>query len=329
MTKPFSVDLGWAALLAHLELRPADVLRRAELPEDLFSRVRPTLTPDDFWQLWRALTDQMATQAPGLVLAQAMSPEVFSPPLFAAYCSPNLTVAVERLAEYKPLIGPLHLEVHDTAGGLEVTYGADPGITLPTEFIGAELAFLVRLARLASQREIRPIAVEMVKPPTSGEYALFFGRPVRAGPFNRVVFTREDSKVPFLSAHPALFASFEPDLRARLDQLERHATMAERVRAVLMEGLPSGQGDAAHVAKRLGISARGLQRKLAGEKTSFQSELRALRRRLAEDYLADTDLSSPEIAFLLGYGDPNSFIRAFHIWTGTTPEAHRSAERSS
>lgn len=328
MTRPFSVDLGWAALLANLEIRPADVLRRADLPEDLFARARPTLPPESFWQLWNTLTDQMATQAPGLVLAQAMSPEVFSPPLFAAYCSPNLTVAVERLAHYKPLIGPLHLEVHDTLGGLEVTFGAEPGVTLPSEFIGAELAFLVRLARLASQREIRPIAVEMAQPPASGEYALFFGRPVRAGPFNRVVFTREDGKVPFLSANPALFGAFEPDLRARLDQLERSATMRDRVRAVLMEGLPSGQADAGHVAKRLGISARGLQRKLAGEKTSFQSELRALRRRLAESYLADTELSSPEIAFLLGYSDPNSFIRAFHIWTTTTPEAYRKSARA-
>ena len=208
-----------------------------------------------------------------------------------------------------------------------MTFGAEPGIMLPTEYVGAELAFLVRLARLASKREIRPIAVEMVKPPASGEYALFFGKPVRAGPFNRVVFSREDAKVPFLSANPSLFASFEPDLRARLDQLERAATWTDRVRAVLMEGLPSGHSDAGNAAKRLGISARGLQRKLAGEKTSFQTELRSLRRRLAESYLRDTELSSPEISFLLGYGDPNSFIRAFHIWTGTTPEAHRSAVR--
>jgi AraC-like DNA-binding protein len=329
MTRPFTVDIGWATLLAKLDINATDLLRRAELPEDLFLRERPTLQPESFARLWSEFTAYLDTDAPGLAMVQAVSPEVFSPPLFAAYCSPNLAVATERLAQYKPLIGPLNLEVHDTPGGLEVTYEAEPGVTLPSEFIGLELAFLVNLARMASQRTVRPIAVEMVQPPDSEAYTAFFDRAIRKGPFNRVVFTGEDAKAPFLSANAALFAVFEPDLQARLSQLERGASMKDKVRAVLMEGLPSGQGDTATVAKRLGVSARGLQRKLAAEDTSFQSELRALRRRLAESYLSDTDLSSPEIAFLLGYADPNSFIRAFHIWTGTTPEAHRKQVRAA
>ncbi|NNE87290.1 MAG: helix-turn-helix domain-containing protein [Silicimonas sp.] len=328
MTRPFTLDLSWATLLSKLKIRPADLLRQADLPEDLFLRARPMLQPDAFLRLWAEMSTNLDTDTPGLMLAKAISPEAFSPPLFAAYCSPNLIVAVERLALYKPLIGPLILEGHNTIGGLEVTYGAEPEVELPAEFIGAELAFLVNLARLGSKTGIRPIAVEMVQPPVSKAYADFFGRPVRKGPFNRVVFTREDAEKRFLSANPALFTSFEPDLRARLDQMERGASVKDKVRSVLMESLPSGQGDTATVAKRLGVSPRGLQRKLAAEKTSFQSELRALRRRLAETYLLDTDLSSPEIAFLLGYADPNSFIRAFHIWTGTTPEAHRSAARA-
>ena len=37
--------------------------------------------------------------------------------------------------------------------------------------------------------------------------------------------------------------------------------------------------------------------------------------------------TSAEISFLLGYDDPNSFIRAFHGWTGNTPERMRSELR--
>lgn len=323
MTRPFTVDLGWNASMHELGLRPANILRAASLPADLFTRSRPKLLADEFRRLWDSLISEIGGDAPGLVLGQAISPEVFSPPLFAAFCSPDLTIATERLSHYKPMIGPLILEAHPMAGGLELTFGPEPGVVLPDEFIAAELVFLVQLARLALRREIRPIAVEMQTPPASGAYAEFFGHAVRSGPFDRVVFSPEDAKRPFVSANPALFASFEPELRTRLDELTHDATVSDRVRASLMEALPSGRGDVKNIASHLGMSSRSLQRKLGYEGTSFQTELQMLRTRLATNYLNNTDHPSAEIAFLLGYDDPNSFIRAFHDWTGTTPEAMR------
>ncbi|MBT8408860.1 MAG: AraC family transcriptional regulator [Alphaproteobacteria bacterium] len=322
MTRPFAIDPGWAGLLPGPSVRPADLLRKAQLPEDLFARPRPVLDADDFFRLWAALSDVLGSETPGLTIGSAVTFDVFRPPLFAAFCSPDLTTAVNRLAEYKPLIGPMRLEVHDTLGGLEITVEAED-MDLPPEFIAAELVFLVQVARMALKEDIRPIAVELTKPPTHPDYETFFGRPMRAGPFDRVVFTREDARRPLLSPDPALFSGFEPDLRTRLDELDREASMADRVRAVLMEAMPSGQADAAYVARRLGVSTRSLQRRLAADGTSFKAELQSLRARLARQYLGETGHSSAEIAFLLGYEDPNSFIRAFHHWTGTTPEALR------
>jgi AraC-like DNA-binding protein len=325
VTRPFSLDIGWNALMAALGIRAADILRAADLPDGLFARSRPKLPAEEFYRLWGALAEATNSDAPGLVVGGAISPDVFSPPLFAAFCSPDLTVAAARLAQYKPLLGPLILESHDMVGGLELTFGPEPGVELPDEFIAAELVFLVHLARMATQEDIRPIAVEMRRPPESRAYAEFFGHKVRQGPFDRVVFSPKDARRPFVSANPALFAAFEPDLQLRLDELAMNASVSVRVRTSLMEALPSGQGDVKSVASRLGMSARSLQRKLGVEGTSFQVELQGLRARLAQNYLLGTGHSSAEISFLLGYDDPNSFIRAFHDWTGTTPEAMRRA----
>ncbi len=47
------------------------------------------------------------------------------------------------------------------------------------------------------------------------------------------------------------------------------------------------------------------------------------RESLARHYLRRTQLTSSEIAYLLGFEEPNSFFRAVQRWTGTTPERLR------
>jgi len=42
--------------------------------------------------------------------------ETFDPPLFAALCSPNLAIAIRRISQFKPLIGPPGAARSRTAG---------------------------------------------------------------------------------------------------------------------------------------------------------------------------------------------------------------------
>lgn len=53
--------------------------------------------------------------------------------------------------------------------------------------------------------------------------------------------------------------------------------------------------------------------------------LNETREHLAKHYLKTSGISGAEISFLLGFEDPNSFFRAFHAWTGETPEQARGA----
>ena len=52
MTRRFVLDFAWPALLAALDLRASDLLRRAGLPEGLLNTPRPTLNADDFTALY-------------------------------------------------------------------------------------------------------------------------------------------------------------------------------------------------------------------------------------------------------------------------------------
>ncbi|MEZ4316947.1 MAG: AraC family transcriptional regulator ligand-binding domain-containing protein [Myxococcota bacterium] len=325
MGATFALQTAWPLILRDLGVPAARVLRRADMPADLFSRPQPQVTADQYFRLWEAVVAELDDPDVALRIGQAVSVEMFDPPLFAALCSPDLATAADRLSRYKALVGPFTLAVEPASGLLSLTYGALGFPELPPVVAQTELVFLVSFVRLATRAPVRPVEVVFRQlPPGRAAFEAFFGVPVRQGPTWTVRFAELDARRPFLTASPAMWEAFEPALRTRLDGLLASATHEERVRAALLELLPSGRSAVADVSRALGLSARSLQRRLGEEGTTYQAVLHRTREALARHYLASTDLQSAEIAFLLGYDDPSSFFRAFHQWTGSAPGRVRS-----
>ena len=50
-----SLEAGWLLILKDLGVRPDNVLRRAQLPGDLFSRKSARLSVDEYFRMWNAL----------------------------------------------------------------------------------------------------------------------------------------------------------------------------------------------------------------------------------------------------------------------------------
>jgi AraC-like DNA-binding protein len=326
----FKVDIGWAGLLHKLGVEPEDLLRHAGLPSGLFLQKNPELDTDAYYRVWNSLEALSGDPLFPLTLGQAMTPEEFNPPLFAAYCSPNLIVALERLGAYKPIICPMTMELAENEEGVRVTLNVPDHVELPASFVLMELVFLVNLARAATRHAISPLRVSVKHPPKAiSAYRSFFEVPVLKANDNSISFRRSDTLLPFLSVNNAMFEVFESILEKRLSELAHEATLTERVRASLTETMASGLTGIGDIAGNLAMSPRTLQRKLAQENTSFQAVLNEIRTDMAKVYLRKTRYSNAEIAFLLGYEDPNSFIRAFHSWTGSTPEVSRQALMNS
>jgi len=233
---------------------------------------------------------------------------------------------LKRLAQYKPLVGPLKLDVVRTDCYTQISLCELPGqCPLPQSLIATELALFVHLARLTTRAHIVPLAVQCaVSIPAANQFETFFGTSLTRGQLNAVTFSAADAQRPFLTSNAGMWSIFEPDLQKRMKHLEIGAQFRDRVRACLMEILASGQCSMAETAQKLAVSSRTLQRRLQEEGTSFQQELSDLREELANHYLVNTPYSSAEISFLLGYSDPSSFFRAFRLWTGKTPDIVRN-----
>lgn len=326
----YSVNPGWRLILIDLGIQPANVLRRAGLPDDLFAREGAALGTEEYFRLWKGLEEEADDPALPIRIAEVISTEAFDPLLFAALCSPGLKVALKRIAQYKRLIGPMahHHEETRQSFRMEVEY-LNTAASPPVILMACELAFVVQLARMGTRERIRPLRVALPALPGQAEkYTEYFGVEMKKGPRPCLVFSHADAARPFMTANDSMWSFFEPKLKKRLSELDESASMADRVRGALLEMLPSGESSIEEVSKRLRYSARTLQRRLSAEGESFTALLNKTREDLAHHYLKSSALSGAQISFLLGFADPNSFFRAFHSWTGRTPESVRSGFRA-
>ncbi len=324
-TRGYAMDTGWALILEDAGISVPDLLRRAGLPEDFLTRSERFVAPAVFFGLIRALDEEVDDPTFPIRFTESITAEAFSPTLFAALCSPDLRTALSRISRYKQLMAPVRLDIDERPGSLTTTYVyLDPSIDPPPSFIGAELTFKVHVARMATRHRVEPLRVTSPVPLGADDaYTAWFGVPVERGERPSVTFSDADASRPFLTANPALWQTFEPTLQRRLAELDADATTVERVRGVLLEGLPSGRTSVEEVARRLAMSRRTLQRRLSEEGATFSDVLQGVREELARHYLTRTDLTASEIGFLLGFEETSSFFRAFAAWTGLTPEAAR------
>lgn len=312
-------------LLRDLGVETRALLRRAQLPEDLFSCADASLGTVEYFRLWRALEREVPDPAFPIRLGEQVRGEMFHPLMFAALSSSNFGVAARRIAQYKRLVLPMQVLVHEDPDRLTIEIGwLDRSVEPPISLATFEQVFLVQLIRMATREHVCPLSVHVPHPPKPvARYTEFFGVAVARSDGHSLSFSAADARRPFLTANEAMWRAFEPALRQRLTELDTSATVRERVRAALFQGLPGGESSMAHIARKLGLSTRTVQRHLYSEDTSFQAVLDSTREELARHYLTKTQLSGAEISYLLGFGDPNSFFRAFVSWTGKTTEQIR------
>ncbi len=332
MTPPeYPVSPAWRLLLRDLGLVPELVVQRAGLAEGLLSREDATVSADGFCRLVRAF-DAAAAAEPTLAIriGDALSFEMFDPPVFAAMCSDDLQTALHRISQYKRLCAPvaMHVTTGPASTRLVIEWTAPP-IEPPPLLYAFELTYCVKLARLGTRTQVRPRAVSCPFPLEPADaFTAYFGVAVERAAETALVFDAADAAAPFLTANAGMWNVFEPELRRRLSELDAIVATAERMRRALLELLPSGRASVPAVASKLAISPRTLQRRLQDEGTTFQRVLDGTREELARHYLGRTGMASAEISFLLGFEDPNSFLRAFRDWTGVTPEQHRAQLRA-
>ncbi|MEM7159078.1 MAG: AraC family transcriptional regulator [Myxococcota bacterium] len=325
-----SLPLAVIAYGATLGLPHELLIETSKIPPDDLRDPDNLVEYESLIRLWDLLLERFPDRVLGLDYASYLSPQTLGVVGYACANARDLGEALRLYARFSRLADPrLSVTIESSEGQARVALTHEPRVEAmaePMEMMIAAVMFTSRRLN-ASTPPPHEVCFRHAQRHPIERYQDVFGCPVRfSAGWTGVCFPQETLALPIMGADPTVGKY----LQQQVEAIERSRTPAPaddpldaRVRVVIDEGLVHGQIDQAHVARRLGLSARSLQRGLRSVGTSFSEQLDAVRRARAMDLLRQTSIPVREVAFMLGYADPRAFYRSFRRWTGQTPAEHR------
>jgi AraC-like DNA-binding protein len=264
----------------------------------------------------------------GLLAAECLQPEHLDIIEYAARSQPTLRAGLEHGMRYYALLHDgftARLDVVAERAILEVSFGDLPVADSIFEFVLA--AHVIAMRRMTGLSELAPIETRFMhtRPKSTQLHERIFRSQLQFGRAScALVFARSALDARLLAADSGLAQVLERQADQALHRLGTSASLLDRVRQIVREELSRGKLTADNVARRLGMSARTLHRRLAAEHASYRTILDQVRHEIALRSLRDPRLSILEVSYLLGFTTGPAFHRAFRRWTGTSAAALRS-----
>lgn len=287
-----------------------------------------TVSTREFFRLWTAaeeVFDGPEQRGVGLALGAGGLDGGYATASAVALHAPDVAGALAAIARYKRLSCPEVIDMEVAGDEVRVSYRFTLAEgEVPRLLVDSVLASHHELLRRATGGKVRPIRVELGR--REQDRALLtthFGCPVRFGcSSDALVIPRAALGERLITADSEAFALLTRGLERELRASE--TPFLGEVRVAVARQLGAGlRPSLSSVARRLGLSARTLQRRLLERDTGFHEQLTAVRRATAARLLRHTDLDPIAISMLLGFAEPNSFARAFRAWEQTTPLRYR------
>ncbi|MDX1799642.1 MAG: AraC family transcriptional regulator [Marinobacter sp.] len=329
-------DLGLPAIYLHLL---AELLRTSGVDDRALLRqvgLDPSRLQSPELRVTQTQATEFVTRAiiesgePGLgiMLAGKLRMKLHGALGTAVVSSKTLDEALELMARYLTLRAP-HLSVEQVAEGDQAVFrivcdsdlGPLQGFILDAVLYGCVV--------MSNQLLDAPITGACIR--REGKEPGYFHRfrqqipvPVCFGADdNALVIPASELAAPLRFSDERLAASSRAQCEDALQQLNRDAGFAVRVRRVIESGHPFPPG-LARVAHTLFVSERTLKRRLHEENCRYQALVDEVRLERARALLTRTSMNLGQIADALGYADAANFTRAFKRWTGVSPSHYRT-----
>jgi AraC-like DNA-binding protein len=171
---------------------------------------------------------------------------------------------------------------------------------------------------------VEAMCFEFDEPEYSHVYHTYFDCEVRfCQPYNAVIIKPQALDYKVLHGCASTYELLKRQANADLEKVRMGLNFSEKVARVITPLLNGSTPTLDQVAEQLNMAPWTVRRKLVGEGVTFQQVLNNTRRDLAVSYVKDTAFTLGEIAYLLGFGSPTAFQRAFKRWMGVAPGIYR------
>lgn len=249
------------------------------------------------------------------------------------HTSASLRHSLEQLNRYLHLMGDVELpvgverfELLRTDDGLWIV---DHLVLPPDMSFWSEVSF----ARFISEfRRSFPgatfeIAMEVTYPPPPhvDQYAELFRVPVQFNATRNALQIDpvwDSPNTEFEPGNEYAFGIFTRHADEMLAKLQADTSIRAQIEAHILPQLHQGTISMDKVAQDIAMSRQTLYRRLKDEGVTFAEIHDDLRQRMAVEYLEGHKVTVNETAYLLGFSEASSFVRAFKRWTGLSPTAY-------
>lgn len=288
--------------------------------DEMLDSADPFLASNLLNQLWADAESSTSKQNIGLLAAQSIHASQWLGLLFhRALAAETLGHAVRDILVGRPVLSPsenLRWEILKD-GSYRLTVGYVGGIERcsPSRAEFALAMFLNAISFFAGHR-IRPRLVRLNRQLTENmdPYRSVFGDQIVMGaPETSMDFSAQALDFPLPTATPVVRRLLDPILGTLFRGLA-DSNVVTSVRAAIHEQLPYGNLHRKSIAKRLCMSERTLQRRLAEADTSYAEVLDQLRKKMAKAFIEQGMQEYTQLAFELGYSDSSCIYRALRRW---------------
>jgi AraC-like DNA-binding protein len=205
---------------------------------------------------------------------------------------------------------------------IDMRRSSEAGFRMSAELAMSGMLYLTRRF-VGAHAQPRRVCFPYEAPTYRAEYRRVFGGAERFGqPFTGIELKRSWLKCTQLYNNPELCQTLTEQAERELGRVTRSSRFATRVTEHLAAGDPATLPNMENVARRFGISARSLRRRLHDEDITYNVLVERALATLAKRMLAAADGSIQATAYRMGFSTPSGFHRAFKRWTGLTPKQY-------